>query len=122
MIGDVVNVFGRADGIRWSSPDRSGSTSPAPSESSSHCYGNHRSSSTPNENYGELIRKDLDGLIREVALDKANGLIGKTVIHPSHVAAVHALSVVTLEEYTDAIDILGTNAPAAWSLRPTATR
>lgn len=54
-----------------------------------------------------LITSDLDGLIREVHLDKANGLIGKTVIHPSHVAAVHALSVVTHEEYCDAADILG---------------
>jgi citrate lyase beta subunit len=58
----------------------------------------------------ELIAKDLDGLIREVALDKANGLTGKTVIHPTHVAAVHALSVVTHEEYCDAADILGTNS------------
>lgn len=54
-----------------------------------------------------LITSDLDGLIREVHLDKANGLTGKTVIHPSHVAAVHALSVVTHEEYSDAADILG---------------
>ena len=54
-----------------------------------------------------LITSDLDGLIREVHLDKANGLMGKTVIHPSHVAAVHALSVVTHEEYCDAADILG---------------
>ena len=65
---------------------------------------------------GKLIRKDLDGLIREVALDKANGLIGKTVIHPSHVAAVHALSVVTLEEYTDAVDISVPTRSAARSL------
>ncbi len=42
-------------------------------------------------------------------LDKANGLTGKTVIHPTHVAAVHALSVVTHEEYCDAGDILGTS-------------
>jgi citrate lyase beta subunit len=55
----------------------------------------------------EIIAKDLDGLIREVALDKANGLTGKSVIHPSHVPAVHALSVVTHEEYSDAGDILG---------------
>ncbi len=54
----------------------------------------------------KLIRADLDGLIREIVLDKANGLTGKTVIHPSHVAAVHALSVVTHEEYSDALDIL----------------
>jgi citrate lyase beta subunit len=58
----------------------------------------------------ELITKDLDALIREVALDQANGILGKTVIHPSHVAAVHALSVVTHEEYSDAADIVGTNA------------
>ncbi|MEU2612110.1 HpcH/HpaI aldolase/citrate lyase family protein [Micromonospora sp. NPDC007271] len=58
----------------------------------------------------ELIAKDLDGLIREVTLDMANGLTGKTVIHPSHVAVVHALSVVTHEEYCDAVDILGTQA------------
>ncbi len=57
----------------------------------------------------ELIAKDLDGLIREVTLDRANGLTGKTVIHPSHVAAVNALSVVSHEEHLDAIDILGTS-------------
>jgi citrate lyase beta subunit len=57
----------------------------------------------------ELIAADLDGLIREVALDRANGLTGKTVIHPTHVAAVHALSVVAQEEYSDALDILATN-------------
>jgi citrate lyase beta subunit len=56
----------------------------------------------------QLIAADLDGLIREVALDRANGLIGKTVIHPTHVAAVHALSVVPQEEYADACDVLAT--------------
>jgi citrate lyase beta subunit len=57
-----------------------------------------------------LIAADLDGLIREVVLDRANGLVGKTVIHPSHVAAVHALCVVGHEEYADACDVLATNA------------
>jgi citrate lyase beta subunit len=57
-----------------------------------------------------LIAADLDGLIREVVLDRANGLTGKTVIHPTHVAAVHALSVVAHEEYADACDVLATNA------------
>jgi citrate lyase beta subunit len=57
-----------------------------------------------------LIAADLDGLIREVVLDRANGLRGKTVIHPTHVAAVHALSVVAQEEYSDACDVLATNA------------
>jgi citrate lyase beta subunit len=58
----------------------------------------------------KLLAADLDGLIREVALDRANGLTGKTVIHPTHVAAVHALSVVGQEEYEDACDVLATNA------------
>lgn len=56
-----------------------------------------------------LVSRDLDGLLREIALDRANGLCGKTVIHPSHVTAVHALSAVTHEEYQDALDILGSS-------------
>jgi citrate lyase beta subunit len=58
----------------------------------------------------ELIARDLDALIREVSLDRANGLVGKSVIHPSHVAAVNALSVVSHEEFLDATDIVGTRA------------
>ncbi len=53
-----------------------------------------------------LVSHDLDALLREVTLDRANGILGKTVIHPSHVAAVHALSAVTHEEFHDATDIL----------------
>jgi citrate lyase beta subunit len=53
-----------------------------------------------------LVSRDHDRLIREVVLDKANGLLGKTVIHPSHVPAVHALMVVTHEEYTDARTVM----------------
>ncbi len=53
-----------------------------------------------------LITKDFDDLIREIVLDRANGLNGKTVIHPSHAPPVHALSVVSHEEYCDASDIL----------------
>jgi len=59
----------------------------------------------------QILLSDLDGLIREVELDKANGLVGKTVIHPTHVAAVHALSVVSHEEYSDARDVLGVASP-----------
>ncbi|WP_375486482.1 HpcH/HpaI aldolase/citrate lyase family protein [uncultured Jatrophihabitans sp.] len=57
----------------------------------------------------ELLAADLDGLIREVVLDRANGLTGKTVIHPTHVAAVNALSVVAQEEWADVQDILASN-------------
>ncbi|XJZ25887.1 HpcH/HpaI aldolase/citrate lyase family protein [Bacillota bacterium Lsc_1132] len=54
----------------------------------------------------ELIDRNMDGLIREVLMDIANGLIGKTIIHPSHIKVVHALHVVSYEEYMDAVDII----------------
>jgi citrate lyase beta subunit len=54
-----------------------------------------------------LIAAELDGLIREVVLDRANGIAGKTVIHPTHVPVVHALSVVSGEDYADALAVLG---------------
>ncbi|PRY67146.1 citrate lyase beta subunit [Glaciihabitans tibetensis] len=54
----------------------------------------------------KLLGGGLDGLIREIALDQANGLLGKTVIHPSHVPVVHAMSVVSHEEFLDATAIL----------------
>ena len=54
----------------------------------------------------QLVSDDMDGLLREVVLDKATGIIGKTVIHPSHVRPVHAMLVVTAEEYCDALETL----------------
>ncbi|MDA5142718.1 HpcH/HpaI aldolase/citrate lyase family protein [Streptomyces sp. AD681] len=54
----------------------------------------------------KLIAHSMDGLLREISLDRANGLLGKTCIHPSHVLPVHALSVVSHEEFSDAQDIL----------------
>lgn len=54
----------------------------------------------------KLIAHAMDGLLREITLDQANGLLGKTCIHPSHVLPVHALSVVSHEEFSDAQDIL----------------
>ncbi|ROQ40951.1 citrate lyase beta subunit [Frondihabitans sp. PhB188] len=53
----------------------------------------------------ELLVRNFDGLLREITLDHANGLLGKTVIHPTHVALVHALSVISHEEYLDATAI-----------------
>lgn len=107
QIADVVNIFGRADGSGWvitgpvweyfPGPERIFKPQLRESPFSSHSERALRA---------ELLAADLDGLIREITLDKANGLNGKTVIHPSHVAAVHALLVVTHEEYCDAVDIL----------------
>ncbi len=54
----------------------------------------------------QLVSSDLDGLLREVVLDKATGILGKTVIHPSHVRPVHAMLVVTAEEHSDALATL----------------
>ncbi|MGC6768156.1 HpcH/HpaI aldolase/citrate lyase family protein [Enterococcus sp. LJL128] len=56
---------------------------------------------------GQQIRKELitdanDGLIREVMLDKVNGINGKTCIHPTHIVPINSQLVVPKEEYFDA--------------------
>lgn len=56
-----------------------------------------------------IISDAVDGLLREVVLDKANGFIGKTVIHPSHISYVNAMQAVTKEAYEDALQILDTS-------------
>lgn len=53
-----------------------------------------------------LLDECLDGLMKEVLLDRQNGIFGKTIIHPSHIRVVHALYVVTYEEYLDAVSIV----------------
>jgi citrate lyase beta subunit len=111
VIGDIVNVFGRADdsgyavtGPVWeyfSETERLFKPQLRESPFIEHAEGELRA---------DIVARDLDGLIREIVLDKANGLTGKSVIHPRHVAAVHALLVVTREEYADATDIVATDA------------
>lgn len=54
----------------------------------------------------DLIDRHMDGLIQEVLMDIANGLTGKTIIHPSHIKTVHALNAVSYEEYIDAKNIV----------------
>lgn len=54
----------------------------------------------------EILNAYIDGLINEVLLDKLNGIIGKTIIHPTHIKPVHALYTVSHEEYVDALSIL----------------
>lgn len=108
VIADIVNYLGRADG--------SGFIITGPVWE---YFADHERMfrpmlrATPFEEHDavrfrqHLVSRDLDGLLREIVLDRANGIQGKTVIHPSHVAAVNALSAVTHEEYHDALDILG---------------
>lgn len=54
-----------------------------------------------------IYNQEIDGLLREIMLDRANGFVGRTVIHPTHVRFVNGLQAVTLEEYDDAVQILG---------------
>lgn len=109
VIGDVVNVLGRADGTGhvvtgpvweyFTVQERKFKPQlrEAPFDEAEPPAGRVRR---------RLIDHGLDGLIRELELDRANGLLGKTCIHPSHVPAVHAMSVATHEEWSDACDIL----------------
>ena len=64
-----------------------------------------------------ILNEAVDGLLREVVLDKANGFIGKTIIHPSHLRFVNAMQAVTREEYEDATQILGTSGGVVKSAR-----
>jgi citrate lyase beta subunit len=107
LISDVVNMLGRADGTGFTvtgpvweyfgGAERIFRTQLRESPFAEH--------NAP-ELRGQLVSRAIDGLIREVQLDRANGLQGKTAIHPSHVAVVNALSVVSPEEHRDATDVL----------------
>ncbi|EFP58462.1 HpcH/HpaI aldolase/citrate lyase family protein [Dermacoccus sp. Ellin185] len=111
VVYDIVNVFGRTDGTGFpiSGPVWE-------------CFANSRRLFKPmlretpfralehDDIREELLEENLDGLVRELALDRANGLTGKTIIHPQHVGIVHALSVVSSEEHADAVDILAKHA------------
>jgi citrate lyase beta subunit len=120
VIADVVNVFGRADGTGYaiSGPVweyfRTQPRMFKPQLRSSPFTGR-------GELRERLIAHDMDGLLQEIELDRANGLQGKTCIHPSHVGAVHALSVVSHEEFCDAVDILGAGPDGGGVLRSTYT-
>ena len=109
MLADVLNVFARrgdhlVSGPVWehfASPERLFRT---------------RLRTTPFQRHkvermrDRLVRDDVDELLREVVLDRANGFTGKTVIHPTHVSVVNALHAVTREEYDDALTVLAGRA------------
>jgi citrate lyase beta subunit len=57
-------------------------------------------------NQAPIFNVAVDGLIREIRQDKIHGMVGKTVIHPSHIKYVNTLQAITLEEYVDAKQIL----------------
>ena len=103
ILADIVNIFGRSNDYVISGP----------------VWEYFRASkrmmfeSLPSDHIEDCLLKripivnhEIDGLLREVILDKANGFVGRTVIHPSHIKYVNALQSVTREEYTDAVNIL----------------
>jgi len=51
----------------------------------------------------------LSSFTRELVLDRAHGLVGKSVIHPSQAAYVQAMLPITHEEMVDATAVLGSN-------------
>ncbi|WP_353648770.1 HpcH/HpaI aldolase/citrate lyase family protein [Nakamurella sp. A5-74] len=114
LIGDLVNHFGRMDGTGhvisgpvWEyfrSQDRLMKPRLRASPFELLRAGKLRD---------RLLKEDLDGLIREIVLDRSNGLTGKTVIHPTHVPVVHAMSTVSHEEYVDAQAVLAAATPSA---------
>ena len=109
VIGDVVNVLGRADGSGFTITGPVWEYFPVQERKFKPQLRSTPFTGTEPPTDGvrrKLIEHDLDGLIREIELDRANGLLGKTCIHPSHVPAVHALAVATHEEWSDAADIL----------------
>ncbi|MEU9451644.1 HpcH/HpaI aldolase/citrate lyase family protein [Streptomyces sp. NPDC048277] len=107
VIADVVNMLGRADGTGFTVTGPVWEYFRVPERMFKPML---RSSpfleGQAVELRERLIEHAMDGLLREISLDQANGLLGKTCIHPSHVIPVHALSVVSHEEFCDAQDIL----------------
>lgn len=81
-LSDIVNIFGR-------------------------CKENYVISAPVWEYFSYDIRsKEVNGLIREIKLDKENGFCGKTIIHPTQGIYVNAMYAVEYEDYIDAINIL----------------
>lgn len=57
----------------------------------------------------EIVNPAIDGLLKEVLIDRANGFVGKTIIHPTHARFVNAMFTVVAEEYADAQQVLSTS-------------
>lgn len=107
IISDVVNVLGR-------DADSPSISAPVWEYVRDEPVFKPRLRETPfREEFGEegpkvrrrLVSSAIDGLLRETLLDRANGLHGKSVIHPGHALAVDAAHVVSHEEWTSALAV-----------------
>jgi len=56
-----------------------------------------------------IVNDAVDGLMRELVLDQANGFMGKTCIHPTHLNYINGMLAVTREEFEDADQIMHTS-------------
>ena len=56
-----------------------------------------------------IVNVAIDGLMRELVLDQANGFMGKTCIHPSHLNYINGMLAVVEDEYNDALQIMNTS-------------
>lgn len=56
-----------------------------------------------------VVNDAVDGLMRELVLDQANGFMGKTCIHPTHLNYINGMLAVTKDEYDDAYQIMHTS-------------
>lgn len=103
VISDIVNILGRAEdhrvitGAVWEHFSSDRTFKPSLRESIF---------KKDKEFRKKILTENYDNFIREISLDKINGIMGKTIIHPSHIGFVNSLMVVTHEEYHDAQDIL----------------
>ena len=57
----------------------------------------------------DIVNPAIDGLLKEVMIDRANRFVGKTIIHPTHAKFVNAMFAVVEEEYNDAVQIMNTS-------------
>lgn len=110
-IADIVNIFGRAhdqyviSGPVWEYFQNDRGSKPHLRAATFEDIGGKASQRTRIDIANEYV----EGLIREVSQDKENGIIGKTIIHPTHIILVQSLYVVTYEEYIDALNIVNSN-------------
>ncbi|MFA5644409.1 MAG: HpcH/HpaI aldolase/citrate lyase family protein [Patescibacteria group bacterium] len=106
-LSDIINIFGRrGQDYVISAPVWEYFLTPKETKSIEEIRGGIQRSLLKRD---FLVNDIIDGLLREIVLDKANGFIGKTIIHPSHIKYVNGMQVVLEEEYRDALQILKTS-------------
>lgn len=114
-ISDILNFFTRQDvGYCLSAPVWEYFLADSKDDLSKHLDLNLHHSLL---NRKPILNDAIDGLLREVLIDKSNGFVGKTVIHPSHLIYVNGMQAITKEEYEDATQIIHTKGGVVKSVK-----